>query len=194
MDGEVVRIGVFVCHCGSNIGGVIDCKALAKYAATLPDVTYTEDNLYTCSEVGLNQIKEAIKEHNLNRVIVASCTPRTHEPLFRDTIHEVGLNPYLFEMANIRDQCSWVHMKNPEKATDKAKDLLRMAIGRAKLLQPLEKIEVGVTPATVVIGGGIAGITAATNLAPTSLAISDLGALGADEPVLRKVAKEAVLQ
>ncbi len=165
MEGEVVRIGVFVCHCGSNIGGVMDCKALAEYAATLPDVAYTEDNLYTCSEVGLNQIKEAIKEHDLNRVVVASCTPRTHEPLFRDTIHEVGLNPYLFEMANIRDQCSWVHMKDPEKATDKAKDLLRMAISRAKLLKPLEKIEVGVTPAAVVIGGGIAGITAATNLA-----------------------------
>lgn len=142
----------------------MDCKALALYAATLPDVVYTEDNLYTCSEVGLNQIKEAIKEHNLNRVIVASCTPRTHEPLFRDTIHEVGLNPYLFVMANIRDQCSWVHMKDPEKATEKAKDLLKMAVGKAKLLEPLEKIKVGVTPAAAVIGGGIAGITAATNL------------------------------
>ncbi|MFX1282412.1 MAG: CoB--CoM heterodisulfide reductase iron-sulfur subunit A family protein [Promethearchaeota archaeon] len=165
MEDEDVRIGIFVCHCGSNIGGVMDCKAIAEYAATLPNVVYAEDNLYTCSEVGLKQIKEAIKDHNLNRVIVASCTPRTHEALFRDTIREAGLNPYLFEMTNIRDQCSWVHTKEPEKATNKAKDLLKMAIGRAKLLEPLEKIEVGVTPAAVVIGGGIAGITAAANLA-----------------------------
>ena len=165
MEDEEVRIGVFVCHCGSNIGGVIDCKELAEYTATFPDVAYAEDNLYTCSEVGLNCIKENIREYNLNRIVVASCTPRTHEPLFRDTINEEGLNPYLFEMANIRDQCTWVHMKDPEKAMKKAKDLIRMAVGKARLLKPLKKIKVSVIPSAVVIGGGISGMTAAINLA-----------------------------
>lgn len=165
MEDEEVRIGVFVCHCGSNIGGVIDCKELAEYTATFPDVAYAEDNLYTCSEVGLNCIKENIRKHNLNRIVVASCTPRTHEHLFRDTINEEGLNPYLFEMANIRDQCTWVHMKDPEKAMKKAKDLIRMAVGKARLLTPLKKIKVSVIPSAVVIGGGISGMTAATSLA-----------------------------
>ncbi len=104
-----IRVGVFVCHCGSNIGGVINCKELAKFAKRLPNVAYSEDNLYTCSEIGLSSIKKAIQEHDLNRIVVASCTPRTHEPLFRECISEAGLNPYLFNFVNIREQCSWVH-------------------------------------------------------------------------------------
>ncbi|MHA1734389.1 MAG: CoB--CoM heterodisulfide reductase iron-sulfur subunit A family protein [Promethearchaeota archaeon] len=162
---EEVRVGVFVCHCGTNIGGVVDCEALAKFASTLPGVVHAEDNMYTCSEVGLNRIKEMVKEHGLNRVVVASCTPRTHEPLFRETISQVGLNPYLFEMVNIRDQCTWVHMDEPEKAYEKAEDLIKMGVGKARLLRPLEKYKVEVTPSAVVIGAGIGGITAALNLA-----------------------------
>ncbi|GAB4306145.1 MAG: hypothetical protein Kow0069_02600 [Promethearchaeota archaeon] len=162
---QEVRIGVFVCHCGSNIGGVVDCAALAEYASTLPNVAHAEHNLYTCSEVGLSRIKEAVVEHDLNRVVVASCTPRTHEPLFRETINEAGLNPYLFEMVNIRDQCTWVHMKEPDKAFEKAKDLIRMGVGKAAHLEPLEKYRVDVVPAAAVVGGGIAGMTAALSLA-----------------------------
>ncbi len=164
MGTEDIRIGVFVCHCGTNIGGVLDVPSLAEYAKTLPNVTYSADNLYTCSEVGLTEIKDNIKEHKLNRVIVASCSPRTHEPLFRAICQEAGLNPYLFEMVNIRDQDSWVHMKEPEKGTTKAKDLIRMSVHKAALLEPLEKIKVSITPSAIVIGGGIAGITAALNL------------------------------
>ena len=165
MSNEEVRIGVFVCHCGTNIGGILDVPTLAEYAKTLSNVVFSQDNLYTCSEVGLTEIRENIKEQNLNRVIVASCSPRTHEPLFRSACQEAGLNPYLFEMVNIRDQCSWVHMKENEKATVKAKDLIRMGVEKATLLEPLEKIKVEVNPSAVVIGGGIAGMTAALNLA-----------------------------
>lgn len=161
---EEVRIGVFVCHCGSNIGGVIDCKKLAEEVSTFPDVAYTEDNLYTCSENGLNSIKQAIEEHNLNRVVVASCTPRTHEPLFRECISEAGLNPYLFNFVNIRDQCTWVHMKHPEEAYDKAKDLIKMGAAKAAKLEPLEMIKVDINPTALVIGGGVAGMSAALNL------------------------------
>jgi len=161
---EVIRVGVFVCHCGSNIGGLIDCKALAEYAKTLPNVVFTEDNLYTCSENGLASIKNAIKEHNLNRVVVASCTPRTHEPLFRECISEEGLNPYLFNFVNIRDQCTWVHMKHPKEAFEKAKDLIRMGVAKAVKLEPLDMIMVNINPAALVIGGGVAGMSAALNL------------------------------
>jgi len=161
---EVIRVGVFVCHCGSNIGGLIDCKALAEYAKTLPNVVFTEDNLYTCSENGLASIKNAIKEHNLNRVVVASCTPRTHEPLFRECISEEGLNPYLFNFVNIRDQCTWVHMKHPKEAFEKAKDLIRMGAAKAVKLEPLDMIMVNINPAALVIGGGVAGMSAALNL------------------------------
>ncbi|MFX0048745.1 MAG: hypothetical protein ACFE8G_11335, partial [Candidatus Hermodarchaeota archaeon] len=122
------RIGVFVCSCGSNIGGLIDVKEVAEYAKTLPNVVFTEDNLYTCSETGLAQIKNGIKEYNLNRVVVASCTPRTHEPLFRDCIKDEGLNEYLFQFVNIRDQCTWVHMKYPKEALEKAKEVIRMGV------------------------------------------------------------------
>ncbi len=161
---EDVRIGIFVCHCGSNIGGLIDCKALAEYAKTLPNVAHAEDNLFTCSETGLASIKKAVEEHDLNRVVVASCTPRTHEPLFRECISEVGLNRYLFNFVNIRDQCTWVHMKYPKEAYEKAKDLIRMGAYRAVILEPLDTIIVNVNPGALVIGGGVAGMHAALNL------------------------------
>jgi heterodisulfide reductase subunit A len=163
-EGEAPRIGVFICHCGVNIGGVVDVPAVVESAKALPYVAYSEDNIYTCSEAGLASIKEAIKKHNLNRVIVASCTPRTHEPLFRSACEEAGLNKYLFEMANIREQCSWVHSKEPERATEKAKDVVRMAVARATWLQPQEEPEIDVKDSSLVIGGGIAGMTAALSL------------------------------
>jgi len=160
MSEEEIRIGVFVCHCGSNIGGLIDCKALAEYAKTLPNVVFTEDNLYTCSETGLTQIKNGVKEHNLNRVIVASCTPRTHEPLFRDCIEDEGLNEYLFNFVNIRDQNTWVHQKHPKEAFEKAKDLIRMGVAKAEKLEALENIIVDAHRTALVIGGGVSGMTA----------------------------------
>ncbi|MBA7673895.1 tRNA 5-methylaminomethyl-2-thiouridine biosynthesis bifunctional protein MnmC [subsurface metagenome] len=138
---------------------------MVEYAKTLPNVVYVENNLYTCSNDTQVRIKEKMKEHNLNRVVVASCTPRTHEPLFRNTVREAGLNPYLFEMANIRDQCSWVHMLEPEKASEKSKDLVRMAVAKAGLLEPLQKRAVPVTKSALVIGGGLSGMTSAIELA-----------------------------
>ncbi|MBI5574952.1 MAG: FAD-dependent oxidoreductase [Deltaproteobacteria bacterium] len=163
--GQEPRVGVFVCHCGTNIAGVVNVPGVVEYARTLPGVVYAENNLYTCSNDAQERIKEKIREHKLNRVLVASCTPRTHEPLFRNTIREAGLNPYLFEMANIRDQCSWVHMHEPEKATAKAKDLVRIADAKAVLLTPLRKGSVSVTKAALVIGGGVSGMTSALDLA-----------------------------
>ncbi len=165
VSGQRPRIGVFICHCGKNIGGVVNVPEVRDYAQTLPDVVCVQDNLYTCSIDTQEIIKNAIEEYNLNRVVVASCTPRTHEPLFRNTIRDAGLNPYLFEMANIRDQCSWVHMREPEKATKKAKDLVRMAIGKARLIGPLYSASIPVKSGALVIGGGLAGMTAALNLA-----------------------------
>ena len=162
---EDIKIGIFICHCGTNIGGVLDIESITEYAKTLPNVIYATDNIYTCSEVGLTEIRDKIKEFNLNRVIVASCTPRTHETLFRNTCQEAGLNPYLFEMVNIRDQDSWVHMKEPEKGTEKAKDLIRMGLSKATLLRPLEKVKVDINPSALIIGGGISGMHAALNLA-----------------------------
>ncbi len=160
-----IRIGVFVCHCGSNIAGYLDVEALADYAQTLPQVTFVQRNLYSCSENGINQIKKGIEEQNLNRVVVASCTPRTHEPLFKSSCEEAGLNPYLFEMVNIRDQCSWVHMQQWDDGTAKAKDLMRMGVAKAALLQPQESIMSQVKARALVIGGGLAGMTASTALA-----------------------------
>jgi heterodisulfide reductase subunit A len=165
ISGQEPRIGVFVCHCGTNIGGVVNVPEVAEFAKTLPDVVHAEHNLYTCSTDTQERIKEMIEEHNLNRVIVASCTPRTHESLFQDTIREAGLNPYLFEMANIRDQCSWVHIYEPEKATEKAKMLIQGAVGKARYLQPLYKISLTLVKDVLVIGGGLAGMTAALDLA-----------------------------
>jgi heterodisulfide reductase subunit A-like polyferredoxin len=165
VTGEEPRIGVFVCHCGSNIGGFLSVPEVVEYAKTLPNVAYAENNLYTCSNDTQEKIKQKIGEHSLNRVVVASCTPRTHEPLFRATLRDAGLNQYLFEMANIRDQCSWVHMHEYDKATLKAKDLLRMAVAKARLLEPLQTRSVPVNKAALVIGAGIAGMTSALELA-----------------------------
>jgi heterodisulfide reductase subunit A-like polyferredoxin len=165
VTGEDPRIGVFVCHCGSNIAGFVNVPEVLEYAKTLHNVVYAENNLYTCSNDTQEKIKEKIAEHRLNRVIVASCTPRTHEPLFRNTLREAGLNPYLFEMANIRDQCSWVHMHEPEKATLKSRDLVRMAVAKSRLLEPLQTRSVPVTKSALVIGAGLSGMTSALDLA-----------------------------
>jgi len=162
---EEPRIGVFVCHCGINIGGVVNVPEVVEYAKKLPHVVYAEANVYTCSQDTQKLIKEKIQQNNLNRVIVASCTPRTHEPLFRETVQESGLNPYLFEMTNIRDQCSWVHMHEPKEATEKAKDLVRSIVAKTALLKPLKKPRINVTPVGLVIGGGVSGMTAALELA-----------------------------
>ncbi len=162
---EEPRIGVFVCHCGINIGGVVNVPEVVEYAKTLPNVVYAEANVYTCSQDTQKLIRDKIVQNKLNRVIVASCTPRTHEPLFKETVQESGLNPYLFEMTNIRDQCSWVHMHQPKEATEKAKDLVRSIAAKAKLLKPLEKPLINVTPVCLIIGGGVSGMTAALELA-----------------------------
>ena len=163
--GQPPRIGVFVCHCGINIGGYVDVPEVTRYAGTLPNVVMTDRNLYTCSADTQGIIKEKIKEYHLNRVIVASCTPRTHEPLFQETIREAGLNRYLFQMANIRDQCSWVHMGQTKEATEKAKDLVRMAVNKARRIAPINRIKLSVTKKAMVIGGGITGMIAALNFA-----------------------------
>ena len=159
------RIGVYVCHCGLNIAATVDCEEVAKFASTLPDVVVARDYRYMCSEPGQQLIKDDIREYRLNRIVVASCTPKLHEPTFRTVLEEAGLNPYLLEMANIREQCSWVHIREPEAATEKAKDLVKMAVAKARLLQPQEKIVVPVKKAALVIGGGVAGIQAALDLA-----------------------------
>ena len=162
---EEPRIGVFVCHCGINIASVVDVPAVRDYAKGLPGVAYVANNLFTCSADTQQMIRDAIHEHRLNRVVVAACTPRTHEPLFQETIREAGLNRYLFELANIRDQDSWVHQAEPEKATEKAKDLVRMAVAKVALLEPIEKLQVDLYHTALVIGGGVAGLTSALNLA-----------------------------
>ncbi len=159
------RIGVFVCNCGINIGGVVDVPAVAEYAATLPNVVFTDQNLFTCSQDTQEKIKKVIQEENINRVVVAACSPTTHEALFQDSLSESGLNKYLFEMANIRNQDSWVHRDDPQTATEKAKDLIRMAAARASLLEPLHAKTITVNKRALVIGGGIAGMTAALSIA-----------------------------
>jgi len=163
--GEEPRIGVFVCHCGINIGGVVKVPSVAEYAKTLPHVAYATDNLYSCSQDTQRLLVETIHKHNLNRLVVAACTPRTHEPLFQATLREAGLNRSLFEMANIRDQCSWVHMHEPEAATEKAKDAVRMAVAKAAHLTSLAEQQLPVTPSALVVGGGLAGMTAAITIA-----------------------------
>ena len=162
---QQLRIGVFVCDCGLNIAGAVDCGAVAEYAATLPDVACVVRNKYTCADPGQNEIKNAIREHRLNRVVVASCTPRQHEPTFRQCVLEGGLNPYLMEMANLREHCSWVHPGDREGATNKAKDLVASAVARARFLEEQKEMSVPVTRAALVIGGGVAGIEAALELA-----------------------------
>ena len=165
ISGVPPRIGAFICHCGINIGGVVNVPEVVDYAKTLPDVVYAERNVYTCSVDTQKTIKEKIKEYNLNRIIVASCTPRTHEPLFQATIREAGLNKYLFDLANIRDQCSWVHMHEPKEATAKAKDLVRMAVAKARNLVPLKEQKINVIKKALVVGGGVSGMSAALKLA-----------------------------
>ena len=164
---EEPRIGVYVCHCGLNIAGSVDCGEVSKFAATLPHVVLAQDNRYTCSDQGQEGIKKDIKEHKLNRVVVASCSPRLHEPTFRKACEDAGLNKYLFEMANIREHCSWVHLYDRQAATEKAKDLVKMAVAKAALLEPAEEAEVPITRRALVIGGGVAGIQAALDLADT---------------------------
>ena len=162
---EPVRVGVFVCNCGLNIGGVADVPDIVAYAHDIPDVAYAQENLFTCSQDAQAVMVEKIKEHNLNRVVVAACSPSTHAPIFQDMLRTAGLNKYLFEMANIRNQCTWVHLNEPDMATDKCKGLVNMAVAKARLLQPLDYITVSVNRRALVIGGGVAGMTSALALA-----------------------------
>ncbi len=164
LDNEI-RVGVFVCDCGLNIAGTVDTAAVTAYAETLPDVVCAIRNKYTCADPGQNEIKDAIHKHRLNRVVIASCTPRQHEPTFRQCVRDAGLNPYLMEMANLREHCSWVHSEDKDGATYKAKDLVASGVARARLLHPQEELTVPVTKTALVIGGGIAGIEAAIELA-----------------------------
>jgi heterodisulfide reductase subunit A len=163
--GDEVRIGVFVCHCGINIGSVVDVPGVSNYASDMDGVVYYTESLYSCSQDAQEVLKDKIKEHNLNRVVIAACSPRTHEPLFQETLKDAGLNRSLFEMVNIRDQCSWVHANEPEAATKKSKDLVRMAVAKARHIQPLPEQSVPVNKVGLVVGGGIAGMTAALNMA-----------------------------
>jgi heterodisulfide reductase subunit A-like polyferredoxin len=165
IDQEDPRVGVFVCHCGSNIAGYLDVEVVAEYAKQLPCVVHAETNLYACSQDSIGHITEQVEEHDLNRVVVASCTPLTHQPIFQDSIRAAGLNPYLFEMANIRNQCSWVHSKDRKTATEKAKELVSMSVARAAQLQPQQTIEVPVTSSALVVGGGAAGMQSSISLA-----------------------------
>ncbi|MBN1401637.1 MAG: FAD-dependent oxidoreductase [Anaerolineae bacterium] len=165
VSGVAPRVGVFVCHCGLNIAGTVDVEAVQEYAKRLPYVVYTGRNLFTCSQDTQEAIKDVIEEHGINRVVVSSCSPRTHEALFQETIRESGLNPYLFELANIRDQCSWVHMNQPEQATEKAKDLVRMAVSRVVEHRPLYGQPLPITHSALVVGGGVTGLTAALEMA-----------------------------
>ncbi len=162
---EELRIGVFVCDCGLNIAGTVDTAAVTEYAETLPNVVAVVRNRYTCADPGQNEIKDAIREHNLNRVVVASCTPLMHEPTFRACVAGEDLNPYLMEMANLREHCSWVHGNDKDGATAKAKDLVKSAVARAGRLQPREESRYPVTQAALVVGGGVAGIQASLDLA-----------------------------
>jgi heterodisulfide reductase subunit A len=165
LNNEDLRIGVYICHCGSNIGGVIDPKAVVEFAEGLPDVVRSTDTLYACADSGQRLIKEDIKKYNLNRVIVSACSVRMHEPTFRAAVSEAGLNPFLMEMANIREQCTWAHGHDREGALEKAKDLTAAAIAKSRFLTSLDMIKVPVTQKALVIGGGVAGISASLDLA-----------------------------
>jgi len=164
------RVGVFVCHCGTNIAGMVDVGRVVEAARSLPGVVHAEDYKFMCSDPGQTLIKDAIARHQLNRVVVAACSPRMHEPTFRKACAEAGLNPYLFEMANIREHCSWVH-EDREAATVKAIDIVRMAVAKARLLEPLQTRAVKVEPKVLVVGGGVAGIQAALNLASAGIKV-----------------------
>ncbi len=162
---EKPRIGVFVCHCGINIASTVDVEKVTAAIEHDPDVIFATHSMYACSDASLSSVKEAIAAHRLNRIVVASCTPRTHEPLFRETLREAGLNPYLFDLSNIRDQCSWVHASQPEAATQKAIELVRMSIARARHLSPQLGETLAINQLGLVIGGGLSGMTAALSLA-----------------------------
>ena len=159
------RIGVYVCHCGLNIAQTVDCQKVIESVSGDDGVAVSNDIGYACSEPGQQQIKDDILEHGLDRIVIASCSPRLHEPTFRQMLKETGINPYLLEMANLREQCSWVHMNEPDAATEKAIDLVKMAISRSRLLQPLKEETLPLTRRSLVIGGGVAGIQAALDLA-----------------------------
>ncbi len=163
--GETPRIGVFVCRCGTNIAGVIDVPAIVEYAKTLPGVVYVTDNLFSCAQDTQEKMAQIIKEQKLNRVVVAACSPLTHEPLFQETMVNAGINKYLFEMANIRNQCSWVHGSEKEEATEKAKDLVRMAVAKVAFFEPMAEPLIKIDPKALVIGGGVSGMISAKNLA-----------------------------
>ena len=165
LAGESPRIGVFVCHCGTNIASTVDVEKVVESVKDLPGVVFATNTLYACSQDSQEMLKKIVREMKLNRVVVASCTPRTHEPLFQETIRDAGLNKYLFDLADIREQCSWCHMGQKEDATRKAMQIVKMAIAKARLLEPLRTDTVGVTPAAMVVGGGIAGMTSALSLA-----------------------------
>ena len=162
---EQPRIGVYVCHCGLNIAQTVDCSKVVESVSEDDGVVVSSDIGYACSEPGQHQIKDDILEHNLDRIVIASCSPRLHEPTFRQMLKEAGLNPYVLEMANLREQCSWVHIHASDEATDKAIDLVKMALSRARLLEPLTEETLPLTKRTLVIGGGVAGIQAALDLA-----------------------------
>lgn len=161
---EDLRIGVYICHCGSNIAGVIDTEEVAEFAASLPGVVHATDTLYACADSGQNLIKEDIAKHSLNRVVIGACSVRMHEPTFRAAVAEAGLNPFLMQMANIREQCTWVHGHDREGALAKSKDLVAAAVAKARFLTPLDMIKVPVTKRAMVIGGGVAGISTALDL------------------------------
>ena len=163
--GEPTRIGVFVCSCGTNIGGTVDVPSVVEFARNLPGVVYAEENMFSCSQDTQDKMTQIIKDERLNRVVVAACTPKTHEPLFQETLANAGINKYLFEMANIRNQCSWVHKDGPQEATEKAKDLLRMSVAKVALFEPLSEPILEINQTALVIGGGVAGMSAAKNLA-----------------------------
>ncbi|MBM3323786.1 CoB--CoM heterodisulfide reductase iron-sulfur subunit A family protein [candidate division WOR-3 bacterium] len=165
------KTGVFICHCGKNIAGTVNIPELAESARSLPGVAFVDASLYACSEPGQKAIRQAIAEHGLNRVVVAACSPRMHEPTFMACVAEAGLNPALLEVANIREGCSWVHLREPERATAKARDLVRMAAGKARLLAPIPETRFPVRKAAMVVGGGIAGIQAALDMADAGLKV-----------------------
>ena len=157
--------GCFVCHCGANIGRVVDVPSTVEYALTLPNVVHAQEQLFSCATDSAQSIAQTIREKGLNRVVVAACSPRTLEPLFRDTLREAGINQHFFEMANIREHCSWVHAREKEEASQKAKDITRMAPARACHLEPLQEIDLPVNTSALVVGGGLAGMTCALSIA-----------------------------
>ena len=162
---EEPRIGVYVCYCGLNIAGTVDVEDVAEYARKLPNVVYVKTNRYTCADPGQEEIRKGIRDYKLNRVVVAACSPRMHEPTFRRTVSEAGLNPFVYEMANIREFSSWCHQSTPKEATEKAKELVKMAVAKVRLLEPLDVIEVPVANRALVVGAGVAGASAAVDLA-----------------------------